>query len=236
MPCVSSCKVLMSDESLAREEQQLRTCKPSLEPELMSIATGNLMVPLVWTSLEPNHKRKRLVTWLNASQVEETVTEQEVVNVRPKLCERKTTSRSLDLGSPMNRNKKPKVSDNDVNFDWGAAIKECEASIREKWASLTPVVKNFYKEDPKVACVTRAEADAWRKANMDIYISHYNESDTRSLPNPVTTFDQAFVPFPDILQEIVKNGFKKPSPIQSQSWPVLLSGHDSDRNRSDWNW
>ena len=32
--------------------------------------------------------------------------------------------------------------------------------------------------------------------------------------------------YPDILQEIYKQGFEKPSPIQCQAWPVLLSGMD----------
>lgn len=29
-----------------------------------------------------------------------------------------------------------------------------------------------------------------------------------------------------IIEEIKKQGFAKPSPIQAQSWPVLLSGED----------
>lgn len=32
--------------------------------------------------------------------------------------------------------------------------------------------------------------------------------------------------YPDILREIRKQGFQKPSPIQCQAWPILLSGHD----------
>ena len=30
----------------------------------------------------------------------------------------------------------------------------------------------------------------------------------------------------EILEEIRKQGFERPSPIQCQSWPILLSGHD----------
>jgi len=46
------------------------------------------------------------------------------------------------------------------------------------------------------------------------------------IPKPVKTFEQAFVDYPEILQEIRKQGFKSPSPIQCQAWPVLLQGMD----------
>ena len=44
--------------------------------------------------------------------------------------------------------------------------------------------------------------------------------------NPVNQFYQAFHQYPDILATIQKQGFSKPSPIQSQAWPYLLSGKD----------
>lgn len=43
---------------------------------------------------------------------------------------------------------------------------------------------------------------------------------------PVKTFEHAFHNYPEILEEIKKAGFEKPSPIQCQAWPVLLSGED----------
>ena len=43
---------------------------------------------------------------------------------------------------------------------------------------------------------------------------------------PVSTFEEAFHNFPDILSTIRKQGFSFPSPIQSQAWPYLLSGKD----------
>ena len=44
--------------------------------------------------------------------------------------------------------------------------------------------------------------------------------------NPVNQFYQAYHQYPDILATIQKQGFAKPSPIQSQAWPYLLSGKD----------
>lgn len=47
----------------------------------------------------------------------------------------------------------------------------------------------------------------------------------QGIPKPVTSFDEAG--FPDyILSEISKMGFKEPSPIQCQAWPMALSGRD----------
>ena len=37
---------------------------------------------------------------------------------------------------------------------------------------------------------------------------------------------QAFHRYPDIMATIQKQGFSKPSPIQAQAWPYLLSGKD----------
>lgn len=49
---------------------------------------------------------------------------------------------------------------------------------------------------------------------------------TEPIPNPVCKFEQAFHQYPEILDEIYKQSFEKPSPIQSQAWPVLLKGKD----------
>jgi ATP-dependent RNA helicase DDX5/DBP2 len=46
-----------------------------------------------------------------------------------------------------------------------------------------------------------------------------------NVPRPVTTFEEAS--FPNyVLQEVMAVGFKTPTPIQSQGWPMALSGRD----------
>lgn len=99
---------------------------------------------------------------------------------------------------------------------------------QEKFAKLPPVIKDFYKEDPEVANMSPAEVKRWRLANNDITVKRTfkDKPDLRPIPNPVITFEQAFQHYPEILKEIYKQGFKKPSPIQSQAWPVLLRGDD----------
>ena len=44
-------------------------------------------------------------------------------------------------------------------------------------------------------------------------------------PNPITTFDESSFPT-YILDVIKKKGFPKPTPVQSQGWPIVLAGHD----------
>ncbi|CAD6886969.1 unnamed protein product [Tilletia controversa] len=85
-------------------------------------------------------------------------------------------------------------------------------------AQLSTVRKDFYVEDARVTARSPAEIDAYRKLKqMTIQGT--------GIPKPVTSFDEAG--FPDyIMREIQKMGFTEPSPIQSQAWPMALSGRD----------
>lgn len=70
-----------------------------------------------------------------------------------------------------------------------------------------------------------------RSENNNISVSHVFEDkevdeSLPSIPNPVWKFEQCFADYPDLLDEVLKQGFTKPSPIQSQAWPILLKGHD----------
>jgi len=78
--------------------------------------------------------------------------------------------------------------------------------------------KAFYKEDPAVSARSQAEVDAFRKENQ---ISVQG----RGVPTPVTTFDEAGFPS-YVMNEVKAQGFAKPTPIQSQGWPMALSGRD----------
>lgn len=43
------------------------------------------------------------------------------------------------------------------------------------------------------------------------------------IPKPCMTFDEASMP-QYILTEVLKCGFERPTPIQSQGWPMALKG------------
>jgi len=91
---------------------------------------------------------------------------------------------------------------------------------KQHWdlSTLPKFEKNFYQEHPNVQRMTESEADHWRRSSA-ITVSGRDPS------KPIRTFEEAS--FPDyILQELLKQGFDKPTPIQSQGWPVALKGRD----------
>ncbi|PVU88705.1 hypothetical protein BB559_005444 [Furculomyces boomerangus] len=78
--------------------------------------------------------------------------------------------------------------------------------------------KNFYIEDPRVTQRSNYEIDEFKKL-------HKMTTAGTNIPKPVTRFDEAG--FPDyVLDEVEKLGFTQPTPIQSQGWPMALSGRD----------
>lgn len=78
--------------------------------------------------------------------------------------------------------------------------------------------KSFYKEDPAVVARSNAEVEAFRKENsMTIRGT--------DVPKPVQTFDEAGFPG-YVMNEVKAQGFAKPTAIQSQGWPMALSGRD----------
>lgn len=83
---------------------------------------------------------------------------------------------------------------------------------------LTPFEKNFYMEHPAVRALSPGEVNSWRAEHR------IEVSDSRA-PKPVRTFLEAA--FPEFLiAELEVSGFRTPTPIQSQSWPVAMSGYD----------
>lgn len=113
-------------------------------------------------------------------------------------------------------------------INWSKLNAHHDSHQQERWNSLPPIIKDFYKEDPVIGNMSPTEVARWRKANNDIQVKRtFDEKPgMRPVPNPVLTFEQAFQHFPEVLQEIYKQEFTTPSPIQSQAWPVLLRGDD----------
>uniref|UniRef100_A0A8C9UBP0 RNA helicase n=1 Tax=Serinus canaria TaxID=9135 RepID=A0A8C9UBP0_SERCA len=91
---------------------------------------------------------------------------------------------------------------------------------------LPPIEKNFYKESPRTASMSQEEVELWRKENNDITCDDLKEGEKRCIPNPVCKFEDVFEHYPDIMANIRKVGFQKPTPIQSQAWPIILQGID----------
>uniref|UniRef100_A0A8C1I5N1 RNA helicase n=1 Tax=Cyprinus carpio TaxID=7962 RepID=A0A8C1I5N1_CYPCA len=83
-----------------------------------------------------------------------------------------------------------------------------------KWQDLPPLKKDFYIEAKSVVA---------RNSN-NIFVDDLKDGEKRTIPNPVCTFEEAFAHYPGIMENIVRVGFKKPTPIQSQAWSVILKG------------
>lgn len=56
-----------------------------------------------------------------------------------------------------------------------------------------------------------------RKENNNIFVDDLKDGEKRTIPNPVCTFEEAFAHYPGIMENIVRVGFKKPTPIQVPS-------------------
>ncbi|NXD08152.1 DDX43 helicase, partial [Nothocercus nigrocapillus] len=111
-------------------------------------------------------------------------------------------------------------------INW-ASIRENKARYEAmKWADLPPIEKNFYKESARTASMTKEEVELWRKENNNIICKDLKEGEKRCIPNPVCKFEDAFEHYPDVMTNIRKVGFQKPTPIQSQAWPIILQGMD----------
>ncbi|MED6252969.1 putative ATP-dependent RNA helicase ddx43, partial [Ataeniobius toweri] len=112
-------------------------------------------------------------------------------------------------------------------IDWND-IRENRKKYEElKWKDLPPLKKNFYTEAASVSMLTPEEVREWRKENNNIFVDDIKEEGAkRPIPNPCRTFLEAFELYPEIMENIERVGFIKPTPIQSQAWPVLLSGED----------
>lgn len=96
----------------------------------------------------------------------------------------------------------------------GAGLKQ------QNWdlSQLPKFEKSFYKEDPAVAARSEEEVLKFRRDNAITIAGH-------DVPKPVTTFDEAGFPA-YVMSQVKAQGFAKPTPIQSQGWPMALSGRD----------
>jgi len=96
----------------------------------------------------------------------------------------------------------------------GAGLKEQIFDLN----TLPKFEKKFYKEDPAVTNRTRPEVDAFRREKQ-ITVSGPD------VPKPVTSFDEAGFPG-YVMNEVKAQGFQEPTAIQSQGWPMALTGRD----------
>ncbi|KAK9790370.1 putative ATP-dependent RNA helicase DBP2 [Seiridium cardinale] len=91
---------------------------------------------------------------------------------------------------------------------------------KQNWdiSTMPKFEKSFYKEDDAVAQRSPQEVDRFRRDHkMTVHGS--------DVPKPVETFDEAGFPR-YVMDEVKAQGFPAPTAIQSQGWPMALSGRD----------
>merc|ERR1719230_1235026 len=99
--------------------------------------------------------------------------------------------------------------------DLGANLR----NINWNHVSLIKFEKDFYQEHPAVQGMSEDEANRIRESKSITIVAGDR------CPKPVRTFEEAS--FPDyVLEEVARVGFKEPTPIQVQGWPIALSGRD----------
>lgn len=86
--------------------------------------------------------------------------------------------------------------------------------------SLVPFEKHFYNPHANLANADPRDVEAFR-AKMEITI----QRGERDVPNPITNFREGGFP-DDVMKEIARQRFETPTAIQSQGWPIALSGHN----------
>ena len=94
----------------------------------------------------------------------------------------------------------------------------------DAWADLPVFEKDLYMEHPAVTARSEAETRAFRAAR-GITVTDAPSRAGTSTPAPARSFEECS--FPKYLHtQLLASGFREPSPVQAQAWPLVLSGRN----------
>ena len=119
------------------------------------------------------------------------------------------------------------LSHSHTSFRWSAGKNSRKSGLDDtrdiptpKWnlAELPKFEKCFYKEHPITASRPKSEVDGFRAF-------HRMTLSGDKIPSPILSFSELCLP-EYILSVIRRQGWQAPTPIQSQGWPMALSGRD----------
>lgn len=86
------------------------------------------------------------------------------------------------------------------------------------WDKLEPFEKNFYVVHANNATRSQEEVEAFRESNQITVTG-------TSCPAPIQSFEETHFP-ESVMKEMQRQAFTTPTAIQSQGWPIALSGRD----------
>ncbi|XP_008577121.1 PREDICTED: probable ATP-dependent RNA helicase DDX43 isoform X2 [Galeopterus variegatus] len=118
------------------------------------------------------------------------------------------------------------VTEDQPSIDWDQIRKDALKWEKTKWSDLPPIKKNFYIESATTRSMSQEQIDNWRKENFNVMCDDLKDGEKRPIPKPTCKFEDAFHCYPEVMKNIEKAGFQKPTPIQSQAWPIVLQGVD----------
>ncbi|KAH8378999.1 hypothetical protein KR009_002548, partial [Drosophila setifemur] len=118
------------------------------------------------------------------------------------------------------RRSSPRGRSGEINRGGGGGAGDDFSDLRGvNWSSvqLAPFEKEFYREH----ATTRNRPDQ----DVERYRTQHQITVRGQAPNPIEHFDE--VCFPDYcMNEIRRQRYTEPTPIQAQAWPIAISGHN----------
>lgn len=103
---------------------------------------------------------------------------------------------------------------------YGGGDRRDRSRDRNTRTEYLPINKSLYEEHPNVANMSEQEVQQFR---ADSHIKILTE--VHNCPKPIRNFEEAVLTS-DLMSKFDDAGFKNPSPIQGQGWPVAMSGKD----------
>lgn len=103
--------------------------------------------------------------------------------------------------------------------DMAKGTKKDLARVNHGLMEYPPFQKEFYVEVPELARLTSAEVEQMREDLEGIKVRG------KAVPKPLRTWPQCGVSA-RVLEVLKRNGYEKPTPIQAQAIPIIMSGRD----------
>ena len=97
--------------------------------------------------------------------------------------------------------------------------KKIVQAVDHKTIKYAPFRRNFYQEVPEIANMTEEEVKAYQEGMEGIKVRG------KDCPKPIKTWAQCGVSKKE-LEVLKKSGYTKPTPIQAQAIPAIMSGRD----------
>eukprot|EP01017_Pseudomicrothorax_dubius_P030475 TRINITY_DN3809_c0_g2_i3.p1 TRINITY_DN3809_c0_g2~~TRINITY_DN3809_c0_g2_i3.p1 ORF type:complete len:626 (+),score=100.00 TRINITY_DN3809_c0_g2_i3:96-1973(+) len=110
-------------------------------------------------------------------------------------------------------------------FDFGHSRSGPAPSLAGTNVGPTTFKKNFYADLVNPKTHSTSEVNEWRGKNKITVGIENSSASAQGVPNPILNYDE--VKFPSgLTSAFSKAGFKEPTPIQAQGWPIAMKGHD----------